>query len=154
MKIGHNLLLGELLTFYFAFEMTFFQWFSRLMVGEKVDQLELMSLQKQLKSWELEKYYSTALIVMVIMTPSSLKNICFMLLLNANFYLKNSLGNGNKDFFFHHLWKFSPKVIWCGYQSKLTGLPLWDAWWLWIKLMQDFNFQPIFWKWFNCFLLF
>lgn len=70
-------------------------------MGEKVDQLELMSLQKQLKSWELEKYYSTALIVMVIMTPSSLKNICFMLLLNANFYLKNSLGNGNKDFFFH-----------------------------------------------------
>ncbi|RVW99658.1 Imidazole glycerol phosphate synthase hisHF, chloroplastic [Vitis vinifera] len=49
-----------------------------LMVGEKVDQLELMSLQKQLKSWELEKYYSTALIVMVIMTPSSLKNICFI----------------------------------------------------------------------------
>lgn len=117
MKIGHNLLLGELLTFYFAFEMTFFQWFSRLMVGEKVDQLELMSLQKQLKSWELEKYYSTALIVMVIMTPSSLKNICFMLLLNANFYLKNSLGNGNKDFFFHtdnecfNIWE-SPYKLW------------------------------------------
>ena len=35
------------------------------MVGEKVGQLELMNLQKQLKSWELEKYYSIALTVMV-----------------------------------------------------------------------------------------
>eukprot|EP00258_Populus_trichocarpa_P047887 XP_024463906.1 imidazole glycerol phosphate synthase hisHF, chloroplastic isoform X4 [Populus trichocarpa] len=30
---------------------------ARSMVGEKVDQLELMNLQKQLKSWGLEKYY-------------------------------------------------------------------------------------------------
>ncbi|KAJ0102136.1 hypothetical protein Patl1_04155 [Pistacia atlantica] len=28
-----------------------------LVVGEKVDKLELMSLQKQLKSWEPERYY-------------------------------------------------------------------------------------------------
>ena len=69
MKIGHDLLLGELLTSSYAFKMTFFQSFSRLMVDEKVDQLELMSLQKPLKSWELEKYYSPALIVMVKMTP-------------------------------------------------------------------------------------
>lgn len=35
------------------------------MAGEKVDQLELMNSQKLWKSWVLEKYYWTALIVMV-----------------------------------------------------------------------------------------
>lgn len=49
------------------FQKSYLEWFLflRLMVDEKVDQLELMSLQKLLKNWELEKYCWTASIVMV-----------------------------------------------------------------------------------------